>query len=224
MKLIHYFHNLTNSRYKYINDNYIRFNYDYVSLTNTRDNLPINILPEHIHKIEFYFRCPFNQHIDNLAHSIKICKFSIIFNQNIDNLPQNLFYIDFFVDFNKTINNLPNSLRVLKLASEFSKFIDKLPSNLHTLVLSNNFNKPLYNLPKYLHTLDVGNDFNNYLDFLPESLQILIIYKNYRIFVINDLPSSIKHIVVREDQKNIVNNIYKSKIINYIDYYNHYKN
>ena len=66
-------------------------------------------------------------------------------------------------------------------------------------------------IPNNITHLKFEWDFNQTLDFLPESLKILNIKNNSKITKINDLSSSIKQIIIRKDQLNVINKIYHHK-------------
>lgn len=204
-------------------------------------NQSLNNLPESLSVLIFKFM--FNQQVNNLPKSINTVLFGMLFNNYINNLPKsiNTINLSLFLDrieYNKNIpkillnskggslsslscskkiNNLPAFLHTLKIGGHFNNNVNNLPNKLKVLMFGYFFNKSINKISLSLKTLKIGWFYNYNLDLLPEGLEILDISdNNFRInnnIKINDLPSSIKQIIINENQENLVNKIYKHKIV-----------
>lgn len=132
-----------------------------------------------------------------------------------DVIPDNIKHL-YLSDYNfdNSVDKLLQSLHSLIFyqSSKFNQSVNKLPQSLHTLEFGDYFNQPIDKLPRSLKKLTLRSQFNQNLDFLPESLEILDISYNNYIEKINDLPSSIKKIMIIEYQRNKINKIYHHKL------------
>lgn len=139
------------------------------------------------------------------------------FNEPIDLVNLNKTNIRFVTVFNHPVNNkLPKVLKILTFGDNFNQNIDYLPSTLNKLTCGYKFNQPINNLPHALTFLHLCGNFNQQLDLLPESLEILDIKFLTKKISINDLPASIKKIIVNSDYVNNINSIYHNKLDIYI--------
>lgn len=128
-------------------------------------------------------------------------------NSNINNLSNKIIKLGLNEVFNKNINNLPYSITKLYVGCKFNKSLNKIPS-IKKLYYSSNY-EPI--IPNTIKTLYVNNNNLN-LDLLSEGIETLII-SNIMNKEINDLPSSIKKIVIHKQKINLINKLYTHKII-----------
>lgn len=201
-----------------------------------KNNIKLNNLP-HSLKILYTFD---NKYICNkLPYNLETY-YTIFYNNTrlrINNLPKNIkeLYLkntinsnnfgkltDITINSNCKINNLPHSIKYLSILGYFMDIIiKKLPLELLSFTIVSSNNHPMDNLPNKLISLTINRDydncnFNQPLDLLPESLLYLNLYlhTDYK-YKINDLPSSIKYIVVNDNAKIYFNKMYKRKIISF---------
>lgn len=171
-------------------------------------NKSINNLPLHLNKLKFSY--DFKKPLNKIPKNLKVLKIDYNYDYNLPHLPQSLHTLKLYLG-NNIIDILPETLRVLIIDTK--KYIQNYPPKLYTLRFGNYFNQEINNLPQTLYELELGYCFNQSLDFLPESLQILNLRMNNKIKKINDLPSSIKKVVIRKSQSNLINPIYHNKVV-----------
>lgn len=225
-----------------IHSTYSKYNLHINNLPNNiikiriKNNIKLNNLP---HSLKILYTSD-NKYICNkLPYNLET--YSTIFYNNtrlrINNLPKNIkeLYLkntinsnnfgkltDITINSNCKINNLPHSIKYLSILGYFMDIIiKKLPLELLSFTIETSNNHPMDNLPNKLISLTINKDYGNYnfnqpLDLLPESLLYLKLYlhTDYK-YKINDLPSSIKYIIINDDAKIYFNKMYKRKIISF---------
>ena len=139
------------------------------------------------------FGYSFNCEIKSCLKNLKCVIFGYKFNKNIDNLPEGIEHIELGENYNQTINNLPNSLIYLKCYCNSN--IKKLPNNLEYLDL----------------TIGRTNSDNITIqnDNLNKIFDIIFIQTNKcstQIYI-NNLPQSLKNLILKCHHKNIFNHL-----------------
>lgn len=181
-----------------------------------------NNLPNLIETLFFNF-C-FKKKINNLPNSIRKLNVGILFKHKIINFPNNLntllynvfkgytFTYRLFCTYNNELDNLPSTLNKLVLQNNYKGKLNLLPNGLHILKLrtGDNCDINLDNLPTSLIRLEILCNYLGNLDFLPEGLKILKIYNCEK--EINDLPSSLKKLIIDKNCETIINECYFSKL------------
>jgi hypothetical protein len=160
------------------------------------DNLPKNI----IHLTFGYY---FNKEVDNLPKNLTHITFSndCVFNQKVDYLPKNLTHLFFSDDFNQKVDNLPKNLTHLFLSDDFNQKVDNLPKNLKYLKIKWYYNNEII-LPKSLKKLSLSCN-NNLINNIPEHIEKIYIYFYYKYNYnkrVENLPSTIKEIIIEDEE------------------------
>jgi len=141
-----------------------------------------------------------------------------LFNNQLGNSFLNLIYLrelSLGYDFNQPLDNcLSNliNLQKLTLSNEFNQSLDNALSNLHNLqklTLGYDFNQHI-NIPEWITNLVVNCNSHSIIDYLPSNI-VELEFGSYFNLELNDLPSSIKKIKIRnEDYDKKLNNLPKS--------------
>ncbi len=154
------------------------------------------------------FRENFNQPVDKLPDSITHLTFTWEFNQPVDQLPNSLTHLTFGCYFNQPVDKLPNSITHLIFRENFNQPVDKLPSSVTHLMLGWSFDQSLKNLPSNIYYLGFES-ISLIKDDIPSTINTVEIYFSYYYDseddyldeIINNLPSTIKKIIVNDITK-----------------------
>lgn len=165
---------------------------------------------------EIIFNPRFNEPLDDYYEIIKahsILKFSddysrnnpSSFNHPIYKLPNTLTCVFFGHSLNQHVN-LSNSLVFVSFGCCFNYPIVFLPNNMiKRLSFSHYFNQPIVFPQKLIH-LTLGYNFNQKV-WLPETLEFLFVYCKNADFLTDELPNSLKELVIGLGVQITLNNL-----------------
>jgi hypothetical protein len=164
---------------------------------------PLNNLPANLEELDLSALMNFNQKLDKLPSRLK--KLSIggnNFQQMLDSLPSSLEQLEIGDKYNQKLSGLPIGLKtlVIKPNSVFKQELDNLPNGLENLIMYNYFIPRLDNLPcglkkLYVESRSVSPDNLNF-DKIPDKLEILKISPDNLNSPINNLPNTLKKLVL----------------------------
>lgn len=118
----------------------------------------------------------YNQNSDNLPKNLQSLTFGWFFDKPIINLPKNLEYLEFGFNFNQELNNLPKNLKFLTLGFKFDKSINVIPETIRHLTIFNNNDKLLNNIPYFIQELEINDKITTKkIENLPSCLQKILI-------------------------------------------------
>jgi hypothetical protein len=141
------------------------------------DNLIDFCLPPNLTYLKFGLFSRSKKPLVNLPSKLTHLCLSYHFNHKIDDLPQSLTHLKLGYLFNQSLDNLPNSLKFLSLYEQ--KNI-KLTKNIKELSLMHN---------------------NNLINNLPENIEkIYIKFNDNKMSVVNNLPLTIKEIIITSEK------------------------
>lgn len=191
-------------------------------------NQSLDNLPKQLKKIEYFFNY-FDKPINWLPNIIKNLRFGHNFNQLVDKLPNSIINLTFGHNFNQSVDKLPNSIRNLTFGYGFNNKINNLPDSVIELNLPCSYNNCLTNFPQKLKKIHIPANtkvsmddsmtnleimtytckFNQSADNLQKTLLSLkLILVNLRdcpnLHNINNLPETLKHLIIDCDSESII--------------------
>lgn len=133
------------------------------------------------------------------------------FNEILDNVPMGILEINFNSEwnaiYNKPIHNLPSSVTKLSMNPYFNQPMNDLPINLKHLHLGLYYNFEFDNLPVCLESLTVGVLFNQKINLLTCNLRKLDLSNNYLLKCVDDLPNSLRELILPREITSELNNL-----------------
>lgn len=168
---------------------------------------------------EIIFEHTFNESLDSYYDVIKmfnVLKFSDIyskghrsmFNYPIEKLPDTITCIIFGHSFNQYVN-LPSNVVFVAFGCCYNYPIVFDPNCvIKRLSFSHYFNQPII-LPKKLIHLTLGYEFNQRI-VLPETLEVLYTHCKNSEFIVDNLPSALKHLTIGLEVQVELNNLTNS--------------
>ena len=158
-----------------------------------------------------YIKSSFNQSVDCMLNlnNLRELTFGYNFNQPLGNSLSNLVDLQELTlgnNFNKSLNNSLldlHNLRKLIFGCYFNQPLNDTLSNLvnlRELTLGYYFNQPL-DIPNMITKLKIYCNCQYIIDYLPSSVEELVLGYDFNL-ELNDLPSSIKKIIIKSPYYN----------------------